>query len=301
MGAGSVVGGTGKLGRRGGIIPAQGNPCDVTVTSATSVTMKAGQIVVAAANGQGSHSVTLTTDTVIDTITSDPTNPRIDVLVAEVICDDATGAGTSCQIKRVAGTAAASPARPSTTTGLPTNGQWQEIAQIRVNANGAGLVVTKLAGTDGIMTVAPGGLVPVASAAEAAAELAPFQPYVTPDNLLGLMVGAGAYQYGLMTRIMLGNVAPDSNGDFDAGVGTLVGGVVTGSTPFPNTCVGAALTYSIQTVNSPIWFTLISVSASNTRWRAYTFSGGAVVPLSAAILAGLGLGFLTINGIAWGY
>lgn len=276
MNAGTVVGGVGKLGKRGGIIPAQGNPGEVTVTSSTSVTMKACQIVVAAANGQGAHMVTLTTDTVIDTITSDPTNPRIDVLVCEVICDDATGAGTSCQIKRVTGTAAASPVRPSTTTGLPTNGQYQEIAQIRVNANGAGLVVTKLAGTDGVLTVAPGGVVPVSSYTEALAELPPFNPFVTPDLIPWMMgaTSAACYVTSPFVRVAKdfssgsGTNITDGAGEGGFAWGVPVNGVLTPQ-PFPNGCFGAFVQDMSSGFDEPLDFKVTALSASSGSFRVY--------------------------------
>lgn len=281
MGAGSVVGGAGKLARRGGIIPAQGNPLEATVTSATSITLKAGSIFVPAANGQGGFTLTLTTDTVIDTITSDPTNPRLDILVAEVVSDDATNAGTTWQIKRVTGTAGASPARPSLVTGLPTNGQWEPICQIRVNAAGAGLVISKAAGIDGVATVAPGGIVPVSANAEAQGELPPQAFFVTPDNVLGVMVGATAYQYGLMCRVNTdfssgsGVNITDGNGEGAFGWAVPVNGTLV-TQPFPNGCFTVHLQEAAGGFGEPLMLKLLSKSASGCTFRLYRLTGSGV-------------------------
>jgi hypothetical protein len=296
--AATVVGGVAKLGKRGGIIPAQGNPGEVTVTSATSVTIKACQIVVASANNVGAHVMTLTTDTVIDTITSDPTNPRIDVLVAEVICDDATGAGTSCQIKRVVGTAAASPVRPSTTTGLPTNGQYQEIAQIRVNAAGAGLVVTKAAGIDGVLTVSPGGVVPVSSYTEALAELPPFNPFITPDLIPWTMGVTSAACYVTSPFIRVANAfssgsgsnTTDGNGEGGFAWGVPVNGVLTPQS-FPNGCLGAFISDASGAFDEPLDFKVISLSASGGSFRVYRQTANPGTRFTGANLSVSILGF----------
>lgn len=147
---------TTALKARSGIIPGAGNPLDVVALTTTSVTVKAGTYVGQATTSStdGVLCVTLTADTAIDTITGDGTNPRIDVVVIEVVT------GSDPVIKRVTGTAAASPTRPSLTPGSPSTTTWFPLAQLRVEKSTTpGITITKLANVDGVYTCAPGGSV----------------------------------------------------------------------------------------------------------------------------------------------
>lgn len=144
------------LAARSGIIPGAGAPLDVVALTTTSVTVKAGVCVFQAttASTDGVLCVTLLADTAIDTITGDGTNPRIDVVVVEVI------AGSAPTIKRVTGTAAASPTRPALTPPAPSTTTWFPLAQLRVEKSTTpGITITKLANVDGVYTCAPGGSV----------------------------------------------------------------------------------------------------------------------------------------------
>lgn len=152
--AGVISDPTTALKARSGIIPGAGNPLDVVALTTTSVTIKAGTAVFQATTGaaDGVLAVTLTADTAIDTITGDGTNPRIDVVVIEVVT------GSDPVIKRVTGTPAASPVRPSLTPGSPSTTTWFPLAQLRVEKSTTpGITITKVAGVDGVYTCAPGG------------------------------------------------------------------------------------------------------------------------------------------------
>lgn len=154
--AGVISDPTTALKARSGIIPGAGNPLDVVALTTTSVTVKAGTAVFQATTGaaDGVLAVTLTADTAIDTITGDGTNPRIDVVVIEVVT------GSDPVIKRVTGTPAASPVRPSLTPGSPSTTTWFPLAQLRVEKSTTpGITITKVAGVDGVYTCAPGGAV----------------------------------------------------------------------------------------------------------------------------------------------
>lgn len=154
--AGVISDPTTALKARSGIIPGAGNPLDVVALTTTSVTVKAGTAVFQATTGaaDGVLAVTLTADTAIDTITGDGTNPRIDVVVIEVVT------GSDPVIKRVTGTPAASPVRPSLTPGSPSTTTWFPLAQLRVEKSTTpGITITKVADVDGVYTCAPGGAV----------------------------------------------------------------------------------------------------------------------------------------------
>lgn len=294
----TIMGGASPLVSRSGIIPTKGNPLDVQALSTTSVTVKAGTAVVQANQaGGGTHTATLTTDTVMDTITSDGTNPRIDVVVLEVIADG-TGAGTVATIKRVIGTAASSPARPSIAS-PPTNGSWFPLAQLRVNAAGAGIVITKLTSTDGVFTTGPGGMVPVANLTEAAT-LPPFTPFWSiADQAHGTVYADGTARLdGHQLRFIrtFSTHTTNSNGDTPGlPFGVFFAGVFTAA-PFPNGCFGVCIqdASSWVTVDTPLMFKQFGSagmpSASTATFRVY--QGGGSKYTSAGFDA---------FGIAWGW
>ena len=181
---------------RSGIIPGAGNPLDVVALTTTSVTIKAGIAVFQATTGaaEGVHSVTLTQDTAIDTITGDGTNPRIDVVVIEVVT------GSDPVIKRVVGTPAASPVRPSTTPGSPSTTTWFPLAQLRVEKSTTpGITITKLADVDGVYTCAPGGTIRGITRQWTGTRTTDdfIAPGVTTGNTVGATVPAGSAVPGI--------------------------------------------------------------------------------------------------------
>jgi len=295
----TIMGGASPLLSRSGIIPTKGTPLDVQSLSTTSVTVKAGTAVVQANQaGMGTHTATLTADTVMDTITSDGTNPRIDVVVLEVVADG-TGAGTVATIKRVIGTPSSSPARPSIAS-PPTNGSWFPLAQLRVNAAGAGIVITKLTGTDGVFTTGPGGMVPVANLTEAAT-LPPWTSFWSIADLAeGIVYADGTARLkGHQLRYMFTSGGTTNvNGDITLNHGMWFAGVFTAA-PFPNECFGSMLQDALGfgTWDAPLLCKNQGTSGpptvTSSNFRIYTFPGlGGIAKMTSAAIAAY--------GIAWG-
>jgi hypothetical protein len=125
---------------RVGVIPTvatsgNGTAVDLIVTQAASpnmtVVVDAGNAVVGNSSGRGPYVCTNTANQTLTVATSDPTNPRIDLVYIQVIDTVAGDTGSSTtQVGIVTGTPAASPAVPA----LPTNGVSLSLAQVRVNA-----------------------------------------------------------------------------------------------------------------------------------------------------------------------
>jgi hypothetical protein len=279
---------------RSGIVPSGGTPLDVAPlgTPAMKVNVKAGTCVVQSTSATGGcFTVTLTTATDLDIGTSNPTNPRIDLVVAKVFADGTSA--TNCTVEVIAGTAAASPARPSISS-PPANTHYFPLAQVRVEANATTIVagkVTKVSGVDGLWTAAAGGLVPVASTADGAT-LPPFSPFVLPTGEQWLRYPSGvSSQYGNMHRYLRAiSKSTGGAGDFTLDTSVFTAGVQVPS-PFQNACEGAILLdgTNSSSFNEPVWFKLQSKTASAVTFRAYKASG---------VFTGA---TLDVYGIAWGW
>jgi hypothetical protein len=179
---------------RSGIIPGGGTPLDVTAlgTPAMKVNVKSGTCAVQDTGTTGGvHTVTLTTATDLDIATANATNPRIDLVVVKVFADGTSA--TNCTVEVLTGTPAGSPVRPSIAS-PPTNTHYFPLAQVRVEAAATSIVASKVTKTivDGVQTVAPGGVVPVASVA-AASGLPMWTPFFSAADLRpGTILSGGA-------------------------------------------------------------------------------------------------------------
>lgn len=280
---------------RSGIIPSGGTPFDVTVlgTPAMKVNVKAGSAVVQAASATGgAFTVNNPSATDIDIATSDPSNPRIDLIVIRVLADG-NGANTKAWVERMTGTPAPSPARPSIAS-PPTNTHYFPLAQVRVEAAASTIVagkVTKLAGTDGVWTAAPGGLVPVSNTTDGAT-LPLFTPFILPTGEQWIRHPNGtSYPQGFMTRALtFQNYVTNPAGDINVFHSKYENGVRADS-PFPNACLGAMVinNWSPSTYNVPVWFTCSNYTASFATFRAYTFQSGAVGAMVNSAVSAVGL------------
>jgi hypothetical protein len=283
---------------RSGIVPSGGTPLDVAPlgTPAMKVNVKAGTCVVQSTSATGGcFTVTLTTATDLDIGTSNPTNPRIDLVVAKVFADGTSA--TNCTVEVIAGTAAASPARPSISS-PPANTHYFPLAQVRVEANATTIVagkVTKATAVDGVWTAAAGGLVPVANLTEAGA-LPLYTPfYSIADRSSGKKLPGGASLDGHQWRyIDAFGAVTNASGDVTVPFGLWLAGVWTAA-PFPNGCFGAAAfdSSSFVTVDAPLWFkqprNAYGLNSANATFRVYQ-TGGKYVSAG-----------LDISGIAWGW
>jgi hypothetical protein len=136
------------------------NRLKVTATTGLNVTVDPGTAVMPSAAGttDGAYRVRNSSTRTLTAGTADATNPRIDLVVIGVQDNgDSTSTGF---VKIVPGTPAPSPSPPAT----PSNSV--ALARVRVNAG----VTTITSVTDvRTFTIAPGGILPVASAAVAGA------------------------------------------------------------------------------------------------------------------------------------
>jgi hypothetical protein len=206
------------------------------------VNVKAGTCVVQSTSATGGcFTVTLTAATDLDIATSDPTNPRLDLVVAKVFADGTSA--TNCTIEVLTGTAAASPARPSISS-PPTNTHYFPLAQVRVEAAATTIVagkVTKLTGVDGVWTVAPGGVVPVDVYTQASV-LPFYTPFFATDvGLPGYVLPGGLAGWGHMTRYWSGIVTTNGSGDCSVNFGLKLAGGLTAA-PFPNELLAVVCT-----------------------------------------------------------
>jgi hypothetical protein len=232
----------------------------------------------------------------IDIATSDPSNPRLDLIVIRVLADG-SGATTKAFVERITGSPAASPSRPSISS-PPANTHYFPLAQVRVEANATTIVagkVTKATAVDGVWTAAVGGLVPVANLTEAGA-LPLYTPfYSIADRSSGKKLPGGASLDGHQWRyIDAFGAATNASGDVTVPFGLWLAGVWTAA-PFPNGCFGAAAfdSSSFVTVDAPLWFkqprNAYGLNSANATFRVYQ-TGGKYVSAG-----------LDISGIAWGW
>lgn len=283
---------------RSGIVPSGGTPLDVTVlgTPAMKVNVKAGTCVVQSTSTTGGcFTVTLTAATDLDIATSNPSNPRLDLVVAKVFADGTNA--TNCTIEVLTGTPAASPARPSIAS-PPANTHYFPLAQVRVEANATTIVagkVTKLVNVDGLWTAAPGGLVPVGSTTDAA-NLPLFTPFILPTGEQWIRHPNGtSYPQGMMTRALTAqSVVTNPAGDINIFHSKYENGTRADSA-YPNACLGAMVinNFPPATYNVPIWFTVSNYTSSFITVRAYTVITGSVAPMLNSTVSCI--------GFSWGW
>jgi hypothetical protein len=259
------------------------------------VNVKAGTCVVQSTSATGGcFTVTNTAATDLDIATSNPSNPRLDLVVAKVFADGTSA--TNCTVEVITGTAAASPVRPSIAS-PPANTHYFPLAQVRVEANATTIVagkVTKLVNVDGLWTAAPGGLVPVGSTTDGAT-LPLNTPFILPTGEQFIRHPNGtSYQQGLMTRALINTSVTNPSGDINVFYSKYENGV-RADHPFPNACLGAMMinNYPPGTYNVPMWYTLSAMTSSFATFRVYTYTGGTVAPMLSATVQGV--------GFAWGW
>jgi hypothetical protein len=149
----AAASGTTGIAATAGVRPGQGNPLLSTWTSGMSFTLNAGICSVqgTASATAGMYSMVLDTTATLTCTTSDPTNPRIDSVIAVVVDN---GNNTSTYLfKILAGTPGVSPSPPS----LPANSLL--LCNIAVGANVSVLSAPNF--TDKrVYTVSSGGILP---------------------------------------------------------------------------------------------------------------------------------------------
>lgn len=148
---------------RSGVFPSGGTQAlQVAASSGMNVTVNPGHCVIAnsASAVYGGYRFGNLSQATLTVATSDPTNARIDLVVAHV--QDNGDATSYCEVALVTGTAAPIPAAPS----VPANGM--ALAQISVAAGATSIVAGNI--TDQrVWTVPPGGILPVTTASVAPA------------------------------------------------------------------------------------------------------------------------------------
>jgi len=209
--------------------------------------------------------------------------------VAKVF-DDGTSPATTIEV--LTGTASASPTYPSALTSPAANTYYYPLAKVVV-ATGTTSITNAMisfpaAGGGlpafGQWTVAPGGVVPVATVATAAG-LPLYTPfYSTGDGMPGLMLPGGATPWGHMTRYFAGTPTTNASGDISVAFGVKLAGGLT-ATPFPNELL-AAVAIDAQAVGSgslviPRW-TSSSSSSSTATFRIYDAAGAGVASTTLA-------------------
>lgn len=141
---------------RSGVIPSTGADLAVTAqgTPNMTVAVAAGQCALPSAAGNyiGNNSASLN----VTITTANGTNPRIDLIVFQVLDTEAGDGSTTGQIVAVAGTAASSPSAPATPA------RSIVLAQVRVDAGVTSIVSGKITDTRAF-TVSSGGILPAAS------------------------------------------------------------------------------------------------------------------------------------------
>lgn len=153
---GASPSGTTGIAARPGVRYGVGSPLLVQASSGMNLTVNAGVAFVqgSASATAGMYTCCLDTTGTITVATSDPTNPRIDNVIAQVT-DNGDNTSTSV-VTLQTGTPAASPSAPA----LPANALL--LAQIAVGAGVGSITAANI--TDGrVYTSASGGIVPMAN------------------------------------------------------------------------------------------------------------------------------------------
>lgn len=174
-------------GARQGVRPAgTGGALLVQAASGMNITVNSGMCFVqgTTASNSGMYTACLDSTATLTVVTSDPTNPRIDNVIAQVTD---TGSGSSTTVITLqTGTPAPSPVAPA----LPANSLL--LATVTVAASTASIVSGNI--TDQrVFTVAQGGVLPVASTTLAAAITAADGMYLHDINAGRLRVAGGGF------------------------------------------------------------------------------------------------------------
>lgn len=179
----SPSGSTG-IAARPGVRYGTGDPLKVSASSGMSITVNAGFVYVqgAASATAGMYEGCLDTTSTLTVTTSDPTNPRIDNVIAKFVDNgDNTSTGT---ITVQAGTPAASPVAPT----LPANSLL--LATIAVGANVSSVTSGNI--TDGrVWTVTAGGILPVANVSGGISGMAGLYAHDLSSGRLKVSDGSG--------------------------------------------------------------------------------------------------------------
>jgi hypothetical protein len=144
-----------------GVFPGGGSML-VTAGSGMQVQVAAGYCCVANSSSslQGGYVFGTMTQVTLSIAAADPVNPRIDIVIARVY--DNGNSTSFCDVEMVTGTPGASPSAPA----APANSVV--LAQVAVAAGAASIVAGNVT-DERAYVVAPGGVLPIASAASAPA------------------------------------------------------------------------------------------------------------------------------------
>jgi hypothetical protein len=151
-----TAGSTGMAARSGVRLTGVGTPLAVSAGSGMAVGVAVGQAFIGSTSGDsfGQYLLNLDTAATLTVATSDPTNPRIDLVVAQIT--DVGSSSSTATVNIITGTPAPSPAVPA----LPASSV--ALGQVTVPANATSIVTGNV--TDARQwTTALGGIVPVAS------------------------------------------------------------------------------------------------------------------------------------------
>lgn len=233
---------------RSGVLPAgAAQGLQIAASSGMNITINPGYAVIqsSTSSAQGAYRVAMMTQATLTVATADPTNPRIDLVVAHV---QDNGDNTSyCEVALVTGTAAPIPSAPA----VPANGM--ALAQISVAAGATSIVAGNI--TDKrVYTVPPGAILPVTNAA--AAPAAQNGAYMH-DLAVGRLIAGGAA--GAPTQVHLLPFSPTQT----------------------SITVGVASTGTEQTVMS---LTVTTDGSTDLRIAATWPGVGMISPVSGTIL-----------------
>jgi len=236
---------------RGGVMVNEATPLVVAASSGMNITVAKGAAVIPSASGatDGAYRVQNSASQTLTVAASDPTNPRIDIVVVQIL---ATSPPTGA-VSIITGTAAPSPSAPAT----PSNAIL--LAQIAVAAGVSSIVAGNISDRR-LFTTAAGGIYPVAAASAPAGYAGMYIHDYTTDSLRQ-NAGGGVVQ---------AHVLPF----------TPVISVVTVGPTLPST--GATVTIATASITTD-GSTDIEIYA---KWTAITSSGGNGVAILGVFIDG---------------
>lgn len=272
-----------------GVWPGVTSGAALKVTTATgmAVTVAPGSFVVpnSGAPSAGGYKSTLASSGTLTVATSDPVNPRIDLVVAYV-----SDVGTSSSfgaVEIITGTPAGSPSAPA----APANSV--PLAQVTVPANATSIITGDIADIR-TFTAAAGGI-PIAGKTGATALPAGYNGLLAYDPASGSfyhMAAAGAQQARVLPFAPVVNV----NGGADVNVPQASGQVQVCAATF--TCDG-----NTDLMITARWAGLYQASPANTSGVAMLLLDGASVPFDALYFnlhaSDVGGSGNAVNGQSW--
>lgn len=238
-----------------------GSPLAVTAGSGMAVAVAVGQCYIPApTDSGGQYLMTLDTGGSLTLAAADPSNPRVDLIVAQVV--DVGSSSTTYAVVPITGTPGASPPAPATpTTSIA-------LAQVLIPAGSTSITSGQI--TDlRQWTVALGGIVPVAnSAAYPANGASDYMHNIATGRLLRYVAGVGAgaprvASFAPVTTTVSGSVACSTGGTTIASVTVTVDGqseveirATWAGIHMATPVVDAQLTHAILLDGSPVdgWF-----------------------------------------------